>query len=123
MFMSVGPFHTEIYFLITLYRDSSPGIKPSECELIFRSKEIGFWTLSIVHIFKRLNTQRFGDWICLHPHVKGKKEKKPILLGTLERANLIAHFKQVRRIDIHNMQNYNFYFSWEEYRGCLRTVC
>jgi hypothetical protein len=54
-------------------------------------KEIGFWTLSIVQIFNRLNTQRFGDWICLRPQVKrkrGKKAKNPILLGPLEKANL-----------------------------------
>jgi hypothetical protein len=50
-------------------------------------KEIGFWTLSIVRIFNKLNTRRFGDWICLRPQVK-RGEETPILLGPLERANL-----------------------------------
>jgi hypothetical protein len=36
----------------------------------------------------KLNTRRFGDWICLRPQVKGIKRKPPILLGPLERANL-----------------------------------
>jgi hypothetical protein len=53
-------------------------------------KEIGFWTFSIVQIFNRLNTRRFGDWICLRPQVKGKEEKEgnPVLLGPLEKANI-----------------------------------
>jgi hypothetical protein len=50
----------------------------------------GFWTLSIVRIFNRPNTRRFGDWICLRLQVEGKQKGKnnPILLGPLERANL-----------------------------------
>jgi hypothetical protein len=45
----------------------------------YSCKEIGFWTLSIVRIFNKLNTWCFGDWICLRPQVKGgeKKEKNP----------------------------------------------
>jgi hypothetical protein len=45
--------------------------------------------LSIVQIFSRLNTRRFGDWIRLYPQVQGKNGgKPPVLLGPLERANL-----------------------------------
>jgi hypothetical protein len=53
----------------------------------YEVKEIGFWTLSIVLIFNRLNTRCFGNWICLPPQVK-KMEKNPIPLGPLKRANL-----------------------------------
>jgi hypothetical protein len=51
-------------------------------------KELGFWTSSIVWIFNKLNTRRFGDCICLRPQVKKGGEENPILLGSLERANL-----------------------------------
>jgi hypothetical protein len=48
-------------------------------------KEIGFLTLSIVRIFNRLNTRRFGDYICLRAQVKRKKKGgNLILLGPLE---------------------------------------
>jgi hypothetical protein len=47
-------------------------------------KELGFWTLSIVRIFNKLNND-VSESGCLHPQVKGKKP--PILLGPLERAN------------------------------------
>jgi hypothetical protein len=57
----------------------SPGT-PTMGNTVMWFKEIGFWTLSIVWIFNRLNTRHFGDWICLRPQVKeGKKRiKKPL---------------------------------------------
>jgi hypothetical protein len=58
-------------------------------------KEIGFWTLSIVRIFNRLNTQYTTfRRLDLSPSSgkKGKEGEKrgktPIMLGPLERANL-----------------------------------
>jgi hypothetical protein len=69
-------------------------IKPKAIQTEKIVKEIGFWTLSIVWIFNRLNTQYTTfRRLDLSPS-SGKKEKrkkmvrKPILLGPLERANL-----------------------------------
>jgi hypothetical protein len=47
-----------------------------------------YWVLdvSIVrHSKKHERSQRFGNWICFHPQVRGET---PTLLGPLERANL-----------------------------------
>jgi hypothetical protein len=60
---------TKLFFL--LLNRPRPGIK-----------EIGFRTLSIVRIFNKQNTRRFGDWICLHPLVKGKKGGNPYSVGS-----------------------------------------
>jgi hypothetical protein len=50
------------------------------------SESLGFWTLSIVQVSKYQKTQRFGNWICFHPQVKGET---PTQMGPLERANPI----------------------------------
>jgi hypothetical protein len=49
------------------------------------SELLGLWTLSTVWHTTNHRIQRFGNWICFHPQVRGEK---PTLLGPLERANL-----------------------------------
>jgi hypothetical protein len=44
-----------------------------------------FGLLSIVRYSKNYKIQRFGNWICFRPQVRGET---PIVLGPLERANL-----------------------------------
>jgi hypothetical protein len=51
---------------------------------------LDFRTLSIVRYSRNQKTQRFGNWICFRPQVRGET---PTLLGPLERANL----KRLRR--------------------------
>jgi hypothetical protein len=47
------------------------------------SELLGFRTLSIVRYSQNWKTQRFGNWICFRPQVRGET---PTLLGPLERA-------------------------------------
>jgi hypothetical protein len=55
------------------------------CNGVFDSGLLGF--AFIVRCSKqRQRTQRFGNWICFHPQVRGWET--PTLLDPLERANL-----------------------------------
>jgi hypothetical protein len=55
-----------------------------------QSELLGFWTSPIVRYFKKhYRTQRFGNWICFRPQVKGGTAT---LSGPLERPNLNQHF-------------------------------
>jgi hypothetical protein len=64
-------------------KGSDDGVQHSELR--------GFRTLSIVQYSKNYKTQRFGNWVCLCPEVRGQI---PTRLGPLERTNLnpVAHF-------------------------------
>jgi hypothetical protein len=39
--------------------------------VIMHSELLGFWTLSIVQYSRNYKTERFRNWICFHPQVKG----------------------------------------------------
>jgi hypothetical protein len=53
-----------------------PRTRPPSSAGTMNSSFLLLWTLSTVWIFNRLNTRRFGDWICLRLQVKRKRGKK-----------------------------------------------
>jgi hypothetical protein len=54
-------------------------------ERVFFSELLSFWTLSIVRYSKNQRMQRFENWICFRPQMRGET---PTLFGPLERVNL-----------------------------------
>jgi hypothetical protein len=56
---------------------------------VYHSELIGFWTCPSSSIKKilKIREQRFGNWICFRPQVRGEG-LVPSQLGPLERANL-----------------------------------
>jgi hypothetical protein len=68
------------------------------------SELLGIWTLSTVRHSKNYRMQRFGNWICCHPQVRGEK---PTLLGPSERANLSildnGHIPVMLRVTHHHL--------------------
>jgi hypothetical protein len=55
--------------------------------LCLRSKLLGFWTLSIVLYTRNYKTQRFGNWICFRPHVRGGTPTQRLRLALSKEPN------------------------------------
>jgi hypothetical protein len=56
---------------------------------------LGFWTLSIVRNSINKKTQRFGNWICPRPQVRGAGA--PTLLGTLENLTVTLNILEAKK--------------------------
>jgi hypothetical protein len=53
--------------------------------MVYNTELLGFWTLSIVRYFRNYKTQRFGNWTCFRPQVRGEGTYS---VGLLERSKL-----------------------------------